>query len=66
MRLVPVDLALVQTAVDIAINLQLRGADATYVAVAHQPGIPLISWDREQLERASGLIATHTPGTHTF
>lgn len=66
MRLVPVDLALVQTAVDTAIDLRLRGADATYVAVAHQFGIPLISWDREQLERASRFISTYTPSTHTF
>ena len=66
MRLVSIDLTLVQTAVDIATDLQLRAGDATYVAVAHQLGISLVSWDKEQLERASKLIATYTPDTYTF
>ena len=41
--------------------LRLRGADATYVAVAQRLDLPLITWDREQLERASRLITVRSP-----
>lgn len=66
MRFVPLDSVLVSAAVDIAADLQLRAGDASYVAVANQLSIPLVSWDREQVERASRLIATYTPGSYTF
>ena len=66
MYFVPLSAMLVEASVDIAINLQLRAGDAIYVALAHQRSIPLISWDREQLERASGLIAAYTPENYTF
>ncbi len=66
MRLVPMDFALIRTAVNIANELQLRAGDATYVEVAHQLGIPLISWDKEQLQKASQLIQTYTPDMYPF
>ncbi len=66
MRLVPMDFALIRTAVNIANELQLRAGDATYVAVAHQLSIPLISWDKEQLQKASRIIQTYTPDTYPF
>lgn len=66
MRFVPLDTVLVSAAVDVASDLQLRAGDASYVAVAHQLNIPLVSWDREQVERASNLVATYTPGNYTF
>lgn len=66
MCVISIDLTLVQTAVDIAADLQLRAGDVTYVAVAHQLGISLVSWDKEQLERSSRLITTYTPDTYTF
>ncbi len=47
----------------IAANHQLRGADALYVAVAAQLNIPLVSWDKEHLSRASNLITTYTPAS---
>jgi predicted nucleic acid-binding protein len=56
----------VQKAVDVAINLQLRAGDAIYVALARQLNIPLISWDKEQLQKASTIITTYTPDTYTF
>lgn len=65
MRLVPLDSQLVQISVNIAADLQLRAADAVYVAVANQLNIPLVSWDREQLHRASGLITTYTPDSYS-
>jgi predicted nucleic acid-binding protein len=45
-RLVPVDISLVWAAVEVAADLKLRTGDATYVAIAHQLKIPLISWDK--------------------
>jgi predicted nucleic acid-binding protein len=66
LRIVPLDSVLVRSAVDIASDLQLRAGDATYVAVAHKLKIPLVSWDKEQLQRGANLIATYTPGTYPF
>jgi predicted nucleic acid-binding protein len=63
-RLVPLDAQLIQASIDIAADLQLRAAGAIYVAVAHQMNIPLISWDKEQLSRASSLIKTYTPNSY--
>lgn len=60
------DSSLVQTAIDVAADLQLRAADATYVALAYQRGLPLVSWDKEQLQRASSIIKTHSPVTYPF
>ena len=40
----------------LAMELQLRGTDAVYVAVAHMLGLPLLTWDREQIERGGQRI----------
>ncbi len=66
LRIVPLDSVLVRSAVNIASDLQLRAGDATYVAVAHELKIPLVSWDKEQLQRGGILIANYTPGTYPF
>lgn len=50
MEVIAMDSAFIQLASDIAADLRLRAGDATYVALAHQLNIPLISWDKEQLE----------------
>src|ERR1700680_4757375 len=52
-QIFPMDSSLVRTAIDIATDLQLRAGDAIYVALAHQLNIPLISWDKEQLQKTS-------------
>jgi len=65
-QFVSLDSVLVQAAVDIAADLQLRGGDAIYVAVAQQLNLPLVSWDKEQLQRAASLTRTYTPGTYPF
>ena len=62
MRLVTVDGRLGQTAARLAAQCQLRGADAIYVATAQFLNIPLITWDRQQRERAASVIATRAPG----
>ncbi|UCG23378.1 MAG: type II toxin-antitoxin system VapC family toxin [Chloroflexota bacterium] len=60
-RLVPVDDRLGLQAVELAVDLRLRGADAVYVAAALQLQIPLVTWDGEHRERAGGRIAVQTP-----
>lgn len=45
----------------LATVLRLRGADAIYVAVADRLGIPLVTWDVEQLTRARSRIVALTP-----
>ena len=66
MRLMALDSNLLWVAVDVAADLQLRTGDATYVALAHQLNIPLVSWDKEQLQRARSLTVTYTPESYVF
>ena len=61
LRLVPVDHDLGLLAMQLGVDLRLRAADAVYVAVAHQLGIPLVSWDREHHSRAGTLITVFAP-----
>ena len=61
LRLVTVDRHLGQEMARLAANLQLRGADAAYVAVAIRLGLPLVTWDREQALRAASRIPVLTP-----
>ncbi len=61
MRIVPMDGALMQEATDMAANLRLRGADAIYVATAKQLGIPLLTWDHEQLTKSTSVISAFRP-----
>jgi len=61
LRLVAVDRRLGETAARLGAGLGLRGADALYVAMAHQLGVPLIAWDKEQQEKARRVIAVQAP-----
>jgi predicted nucleic acid-binding protein len=45
----------------IAGRCRLRGADAVYVALAAQLRVPLISLDREMLDRAARVVRALTP-----
>ena len=58
---VPLDDALIDIAAEIAADYALRGADATYVAVARRHSCTLVSLDREQRERAAAIVNTRTP-----
>ncbi len=60
-HLFPIDSALGRRAADLAIDLRLRGADAIYVTVAEQLALPLVTWDREQLERGQQRVMTRRP-----
>jgi predicted nucleic acid-binding protein len=50
-----------ERAAETAARLRLRGADAVYVATALLLDVPLMSWDRQQRERASSSIEVLTP-----
>jgi predicted nucleic acid-binding protein len=63
-RIIPLDDKLLHLSINIAADLQLRAADAIYVAVALELNIPLVSWDKEQLRKASGRLTTYTPDTY--
>jgi predicted nucleic acid-binding protein len=61
LELFPVDERLAARAAAIASAHHLRGADAIYVALADRLAIPLITFDRQQLERAAKVVAARLP-----
>jgi predicted nucleic acid-binding protein len=63
LRLVSLDSRLGRSAARLASQAALRGADAVYLAAAEQLNLPLVTWDREQLVRARGLVQVQTPGS---
>jgi predicted nucleic acid-binding protein len=66
LKIAAADTNLLQLAMELAADLRLKGADAMYVALAHQLGVPLISWDKEQLQRSSSSIETFAPDSYPF
>ena len=56
-----VDRELADRAARVAIECKLRGADATYVALALSLDVSLITWDQELLHRASRVVRTTSP-----
>jgi predicted nucleic acid-binding protein len=60
LRLVSLGHGLGIEAARVAAAQRLRGADATYVALAAALGVALVSWDKEQLERA-GIVTAIRP-----
>ena len=61
LRWIPMDVSVRDHAARLAIDLRLHGADAVYVAVADWLGVPLVTWDREQLTRAGPAVQVTTP-----
>lgn len=61
LRLIALDSGLAELAVRSAAELHLRGADSVYVALTRRLGIPLVTWDEEQRERARHAVVTQTP-----
>lgn len=57
LRLVEMDAALIHEAAHLAADLGLRGADATYVAVAARLNLPLATLDEDQRDRAAKRVA---------
>lgn len=66
LRLVTLGPALAKAAVNVAIDLRLRARDTSYVALAKKFQIPLVSWDKEQLFRASSIISAFSPDVYPF
>ncbi|MBI4287252.1 MAG: type II toxin-antitoxin system VapC family toxin [Chloroflexi bacterium] len=60
-RLVLIDGLLAGAAAGLAAELHLRGADAVYLAVSYRLGIPLVTWDQEQLARGGRVTTVLTP-----
>lgn len=58
----PLSLASAEIAATLATTCSLRGADAVYVGLARQEGAPLITLDREMIERGRAAALVMTPG----
>jgi predicted nucleic acid-binding protein len=63
LRLSTLDALGVDWATRVAIDAQLRGADAIYVALAQRLGVPLVSWDGQQRMRGQRVVPVYTPET---
>ena len=61
LRFVPVDEGLARAAASLAGQFRIRGADAIYIAVAAALRVPLVTWDREQRERAAPIVDVFVP-----
>ena len=61
LRFVDLDDVLHARAIRFAADLHLRGADAVYVATAHLLGVPLVTWDDQQMQRAAAVIDVRKP-----
>lgn len=60
-RLFPVGETFARLSAELAANVRLRGADALYVALASRLNIPLVTWDRQQLQRGARVAMTFRP-----
>ena len=58
---IALDDMLARLAVDVAAQHRLRGSDSVYVAVAARFATILVTLDREQRQRAAGVIQTQLP-----
>ena len=61
LRLEAVDEPMGTLAARLAAEHGLRGADAVYVATAFRLGLPLVSLDRQQLDRAQAVVTVISP-----
>lgn len=60
-ELVGVSSDLAGRAASIAADHRLRGSDAVYVALAEELSQPLVTLDRQQLERGSAVVTAREP-----
>ncbi len=60
-RMVPVNARLARSSALIAAELRLPGVDAIYAALARELSFSLVTWDREQRERATRAVDARTP-----
>ena len=50
------DISSATDAAEIAANIGVRGMDAIVIQVAKEYGIPLVTLDKEMLEKAAGVV----------
>ena len=60
-ELVPVTVLLAERAAAIAAEHRIRGCDAVYVALADLSGEPLVTLDRQQIERGAVAATVRRP-----
>ncbi|MFW6195547.1 MAG: type II toxin-antitoxin system VapC family toxin [Chloroflexota bacterium] len=60
-RVVTIGDALGRLSAQVAVENRLRGADSIYVALAHRLGVPLVTWDKQQMDRAGPLALAMSP-----
>ena len=60
-QLIPIDRELADVSASVAAGMKLRGADAIYVALALLVNSPLVTWDKEQIDRGAPIVETLTP-----
>jgi len=53
---VDLDISSATDAAEIAANIGVRGMDAIVIQVAKEYGIPLVTLDKEMLEKAAGVV----------
>jgi len=61
LRLKPLDTHLAGLSADMALTHFVRGADAVYLAVAHEAGGALITLDEEMKQRGAAIVPSFTP-----
>ena len=61
LTLVPITAPFAEAAAKVAISSSLRGADAIYLTLARQEGFPLITNDKEILQRGAPFALVLTP-----
>lgn len=59
--LYPLTMARTHSAADLAAATGVRGADAVYLALAAELGVPLITLDRQHLQRGKGVVDVTKP-----
>lgn len=59
--LVPLDAERSDRAARIALRAAVRGADAVYLELALDRGEPLVTWDRQQLDRGGAVTEVRRP-----
>lgn len=60
LQLVQMDEALINEAARLAAEQDLRGGDSTYVAVAVRLGLPFVTLDKDQSERAANVVSVQS------
>jgi predicted nucleic acid-binding protein len=60
-ELVPLDTERSRRASQLAATAGVRGADAVYLGLAAERGDVLVTWDRQQLERGTGVAEVERP-----